>query len=98
MKKSKKYTQCRTLDFSITNIVSVDLDALGIKLQTMPEDFIKDRIEKAWSHYVTGCDKENCDLCEFGMHIFSVAGVMSKVIPDSLRTKSIEALDEKDDF
>lgn len=97
MSSNKKFTQTRSVDFEITNIVSVDIDALRLRLYQIPDKFIQDKVEEAWTHYLSGCSEDYCELCDIVTEVFSVAGVKAVMIPDSMIVKSVESCDDQED-
>lgn len=87
MKNNHKFTQKRTLDFKITNLVSVDIDLLKLKLQSLSEEKLLEKIEKAWVYYISGegtLDSIEEDVFE----AFKLAGVKAELIKNSLRVRS----------
>jgi len=97
MGKKKLYSQSRTIDVEITNLVSVDIDLLKLRLNSLPKDQLLEKIESYWTHYVDGCFEDNCKKCNIAEEAFKLAGVYSKIIPNSLRVRSQEALSEEEE-
>ena len=97
MGKKKVYSQARTLDFEITNLVSVDIDMLKLRLRNMPESKILEKIDAYWDHYINGCSDDDCKKCSIVCEAFKVAGVRSRLIPNSLRVRSLEILEDTEE-
>ena len=86
MAKSKYYNQSRTLDFEISTVISVDIDALRLRMGSMSDEQIRAKIEKIWADYIHGREGgEDFD--------FTTSIIKSKILPNSLRVSSVEVVD-----
>jgi len=97
MGKKKLFSQHRTIDVEIKNIVSVDIDLLRLKLHSLSNDQLLERIEYYWNHFIGGCDEDDCRKCNLVEQAFKIAGIKSKIIPNSLRVRSSEATSEEEE-
>jgi len=86
----KEFAQTRTLDFEITNILRVDIDALGVDLDNMAQDRMRGYVEEAWLRFLAGEDGYD--------DMFNTIALKSSIIPNSLTSESleIELLDEEE--
>jgi hypothetical protein len=100
MSKKKLYNQNRTIDFEINTVVSVDIDSLRLKLGSMSEKQICEKVEKAWSNALTALSGDEIDNYEEALEIaeaFKTSLVKAKLIAQSLRVESFESADFGED-
>ena len=86
----QKFSQTRTLDFELTNILRVDIDSLGIDLDSLSERQVRAYVEDAWMRFLSG-EESYCGL-------FNPIAIKSNIIPNSLTadSKEMEMLDEEE--